>query len=223
MASPSREEITNAYQSALRAPAAPSAGGPQPVTALPPAAPPVARRPGAAAPQQLAATPLRRPPHRPPSPPRHAAGCRTLAGGDAVADRPAHGFGRTRDADESRQGAAPVRRHSAGPPAAGTRRGRAGRLAAFLLAQTYDPDVLGARDARTITPDLVAARAWYQKSSPARLRGRTAAPRPNAVSPRGIYATLSWTGACRHHDGVRLRSSRPDAENDTTRARSARA
>src|SRR5215470_14801375 len=37
--SPSREEISSAYQSALRTPAPPSppVGGPQPVTALPPA------------------------------------------------------------------------------------------------------------------------------------------------------------------------------------------
>jgi hypothetical protein len=38
-------------------------------------------------------------------------------------------------------------------------------LAAFLLAETYDPDVLGARDARSLTPDVVAARAWYQKAA----------------------------------------------------------
>ena len=37
--------------------------------------------------------------------------------------------------------------------------------AAFLLAQTYDPDVLGTRDARTITPDLAVARTWYQKAA----------------------------------------------------------
>jgi len=37
--------------------------------------------------------------------------------------------------------------------------------AAFLLAQTYDPDVLGSRDARTITPDPAAARSWYQKAA----------------------------------------------------------
>jgi len=38
-------------------------------------------------------------------------------------------------------------------------------IAAFLLAQTYDPDVLRSRDARSITPDLESARTWYQKAA----------------------------------------------------------
>ena len=37
--------------------------------------------------------------------------------------------------------------------------------AAFLLAQTYDPAVLGRLDSRSITPDPVAARNWYQKAA----------------------------------------------------------
>jgi hypothetical protein len=37
--------------------------------------------------------------------------------------------------------------------------------AAFLLAQTYDPAVLGVRDARTITPNAVMARDWYRKAA----------------------------------------------------------
>ena len=37
--------------------------------------------------------------------------------------------------------------------------------AALLLAQTYDPAVLGTPDARSITPDPAAARAWYQKAA----------------------------------------------------------
>lgn len=36
--------------------------------------------------------------------------------------------------------------------------------AALLLAQTYDPAVLGTPDARSITPDPATARAWYQKA-----------------------------------------------------------
>ena len=36
--------------------------------------------------------------------------------------------------------------------------------AAFLLAQTYDPAVLGVRDTRSITPDPVMARDWYRKA-----------------------------------------------------------
>ena len=37
--------------------------------------------------------------------------------------------------------------------------------AAFLLAQTYDPAVLGVRDARSIRPDPVMARDWYRKAA----------------------------------------------------------
>ena len=37
--------------------------------------------------------------------------------------------------------------------------------AAFLLAQTYDPAVLGVRDTRSITPDPVMAREWYRKAA----------------------------------------------------------
>ncbi len=37
--------------------------------------------------------------------------------------------------------------------------------AAFLLAQTYDPAVLGVRDTRSITPDPVTARDWYRKAA----------------------------------------------------------
>jgi TPR repeat protein len=36
--------------------------------------------------------------------------------------------------------------------------------AALLLAQTYDPAVLGTPDMRSITPDPATARAWYQKA-----------------------------------------------------------
>jgi hypothetical protein len=37
--------------------------------------------------------------------------------------------------------------------------------AALLLAQTYDPAVLGAQDMRSITPDPAMARNWYQKAA----------------------------------------------------------
>jgi hypothetical protein len=37
--------------------------------------------------------------------------------------------------------------------------------AAFILAQTYDPAVLGTQDSRSITPDPEAARLWYQKAA----------------------------------------------------------
>jgi hypothetical protein len=37
--------------------------------------------------------------------------------------------------------------------------------AAFILAQTYDPAVLGTPDARSIAPDLATAQLWYQKAA----------------------------------------------------------
>ncbi|WP_076863274.1 hypothetical protein [Bradyrhizobium mercantei] len=37
--------------------------------------------------------------------------------------------------------------------------------AALLLARTYDPDVLGALDKRSITPDPEMARHWYRKAA----------------------------------------------------------
>jgi hypothetical protein len=37
--------------------------------------------------------------------------------------------------------------------------------AALLLAQTYDPAVLGTLDMRSITPDPAMAREWYQKAA----------------------------------------------------------
>jgi TPR repeat protein len=37
--------------------------------------------------------------------------------------------------------------------------------AALLLAQTYDPAVLGTQDSRSITPDPAMARDWYQKAA----------------------------------------------------------
>ncbi|MGV7219571.1 hypothetical protein [Bradyrhizobium sp. UFLA05-112] len=37
--------------------------------------------------------------------------------------------------------------------------------AAFVLAQTFDPAVLGTKDTRSITADPAAARSWYQKAA----------------------------------------------------------
>jgi TPR repeat protein len=37
--------------------------------------------------------------------------------------------------------------------------------AALLLAQTYDPAVLGTADLRSITSDPARARDWYQKAA----------------------------------------------------------
>jgi hypothetical protein len=38
-------------------------------------------------------------------------------------------------------------------------------VAALMLAQTYDPDVLGTQDIRNITPDPATARTWYQRAA----------------------------------------------------------
>ena len=37
--------------------------------------------------------------------------------------------------------------------------------AALMLAGTYDPQVLGRQDMRSITPDPAMARVWYQKAA----------------------------------------------------------
>ena len=37
--------------------------------------------------------------------------------------------------------------------------------AALMLAQTYDPAVLGTPDVRNITPDPDKARSWYQRAA----------------------------------------------------------
>jgi hypothetical protein len=37
--------------------------------------------------------------------------------------------------------------------------------AALMLAQTYDPEVLGPQDTRNITPDPATARSWYQRAA----------------------------------------------------------
>jgi hypothetical protein len=168
MASPSREEISNAYQSAMRAPAAPPAGGPQPVTALPPAAPPVAAAP---APQQLAALP---PPAAAapvaPAPVAVATPVTPPVVGPSPVVMPSP-IVRHMDQDELAMlmNRAKGLLQSGDIPPARLLLERAAdaqdALAAYLLAQTYDPDVLGARDARTVTPDMVAARAWYQKAA----------------------------------------------------------
>ena len=37
--------------------------------------------------------------------------------------------------------------------------------AALMLAGTYDPQVLGSQDLRSVTPDPAAAKVWYQKAA----------------------------------------------------------
>jgi TPR repeat protein len=119
--SPTREEITTAYQSALqsRAPAAAA-----PAAAVPVAAPPVAAAPARRLDADELAALMKR-----------AKGL--IAIGDIASARLL--LERAADAQEA--------------------------SAALLLAQTYDPVVLGSQDTRSITPDPAAARTWYQKAA----------------------------------------------------------
>jgi hypothetical protein len=162
MVSPSREDIQNAYQSALQRapvvapPAAPPAAvvpvAPQPVvTAPPPAAPvpvvaappvaPVAVAPPATTPVVALPSPTASPAARRIDPDELAMLMKRARGLLASGDIPPARLLLERAADGQDPGAA------------------------FLLAQTYDPDVLGSRDARTITPDPATARSWYQKAA----------------------------------------------------------
>jgi TPR repeat protein len=119
--SPSRDEITAAYQGAIKSKVVaiePATQAAAPAEAAPPL--PAARR---IAPDELAAL-LKR-----------AKGL--LAIGDITSARLL--LERAADAQEAE--------------------------AALMLAGTYDPQVLGTQDMRSITPDPAAARLWYQKAA----------------------------------------------------------
>jgi hypothetical protein len=124
-ATPSREEITSAYQTALqsRAPAAaPAVVPPQvvaPVAVAPPPAAPQARKMDA---DELA-TLMKR-------------ARESLASGDIPVARLL------------------LERAADGQDAS----------AALMLAQTYDPAVLGTSDVRNITPEPDKAKSWYQRA-----------------------------------------------------------
>ncbi|WP_454615946.1 hypothetical protein [Bradyrhizobium cenepequi] len=133
---PSREQITAAYQEAIKggqavvrsvappsvAPPAPSAAPPAP-SAAPEASVPAAPQARRLAPDELSALMKR------------ANGL--LAIGDIAAARLL--LERAADAQEAD--------------------------AALLLARTYDPLVLGTKDARAITPDPAQARIWYRRAA----------------------------------------------------------
>jgi hypothetical protein len=137
---PTREEITTAYQSALqrRAPAEAAV-----VAVAPAAPPPEVAAPVTAAPVTEAA---------PVAPPPPAPAPRKI------------------DADEL---ATLLKRAKASLavgdiPVARLLLERAANVepsAAFMLAETYDPAVLGTPDARSIAPDPAAARRWYQRAA----------------------------------------------------------
>ena len=127
---PSREDISNAYQSAAQNRAAPAAAPPAVAVAPPVAAPPVAVPPPVAA-----------PPARQLDPEEVALLMKRardlLSSGDIPPARLL--LRRAADAGEAN--------------------------AALLLAQTYDPDVLGTQDVRNINPDIAMARTWYQRAA----------------------------------------------------------
>jgi hypothetical protein len=161
MVSPSREDIQNAYQSALqRAPVVAPPAAP-PAAVLPAAPPPVVTAPPPVAPSPVVAAPVIAPvavvppaaaPVALPSPTASPAARRIDPDELAMLIKRAKGLLASGDIPPARlllERAADAQEPSA----------------AFLLAQTYDPDVLGTRDARTVTPDPAAARTWYQKAA----------------------------------------------------------
>jgi TPR repeat protein len=139
-AQPSREAITSAYQSALqsRAPAAAPAVAPPSATVPVAVAPPSATVPVAVAPAAA-----------PPPPPSQ--------GRRIDADELAMLMKRARESLSA--GDIPVARLLLERAADGQ-----DPNAALMLAQTYDPVVLGTSDVRNITPEPDKARAWYQRA-----------------------------------------------------------
>ncbi len=133
---PSREEISTAYQAAVQN-RAPAA--PPPAAAAAPA--PVAAPPMAALAPPLAPAPVAPPAVRRMDPDELASLMQRargfLATGDLMSARLL--LERAADAQEVD--------------------------AALMLAQTYDPDVLGTSDVRNIIPEPAKARAWYQKAA----------------------------------------------------------
>jgi hypothetical protein len=134
---PSREDISNAYQAALqnRAPAPAAAA---PLAAIAPVAvvPPAAPAAVAAPPVAAAPQPVRR------ADPEEMANLMQRA----------KGFLSSGDLMSARlllERAAELQNADA----------------ALLLAQTYDPEVLGTSDVRNTTPEPAQARAWYQKAA----------------------------------------------------------
>jgi len=141
---PSREEISNAYQAALnRAPTTTAPPAPQAATPPQAAAPPLAAiAPVAVAPAAVA----------PPAPAPVPQARRMSADDLATLMQRAKGFLATGDLMSARlllERAADAQEADA----------------ALMLAQTYDPDVLGAADVRNTVAEPAKARAWYQKAA----------------------------------------------------------
>jgi hypothetical protein len=154
---PTREDISSAYQSAMqnRSVAAPppvavstpnvitptfvTPSAPQPVVAPPAAAvpppAPVAIAPLAVAPPMAAPSAKRIDPEEVSSLMKRAR--ELLAAGDIPSARL-------------------LLKRAAGAPDV---------TAAYMLAQTYDAEMLGTQDVRNVTPDMATARAWYEKAA----------------------------------------------------------
>ena len=133
---PTRAEITNAYQSALQSSAVQSRA---PAAAAPAAAAPVAVAPTAAAP--VATAPVAAPPARKLDADELATLMNRARALLAAGDIPPARLLLERAADAQEPGAA------------------------LLLARTYDPEVLGTRDTRNIITDPATARAWYERAA----------------------------------------------------------
>ncbi len=138
MVSPSREEIQNAYQSALQRAPAPAEA---PMVSAPPAPAVVAIvQPAVVGPTALP-SPAASPAARQMDPDELAMLIKRAKGllvsGDIAPARLL--LERAADAQEP--------------------------SAAFLLAQSYDPDVLRSSGGISITPDIESARTWYQKAA----------------------------------------------------------
>jgi hypothetical protein len=134
---PSREQITAAYQEAIKGGQVPrSAAAPSTAPPAPSAAPPAPSAAAQAAPPAAApAPPVRRlSPDELGTLLKRANSLLTI--GDIAAARLL--LERAADAQEAD--------------------------AALLLARTYDPLVLGTKDARSITPDPALARIWYRRA-----------------------------------------------------------
>jgi hypothetical protein len=142
-ASPSRDEIAAAYQSAIKgnkvaAPEPVAQEAPREVAALAPTAPVVAVAPAVREPIPVTreAAPARRiDPDELTALLKRAKSL--LAIGDITSARLL--LERAADAQEAE--------------------------AALMLAGTYDPQVLGSQDLRSVTPDAAAAKVWYQKAA----------------------------------------------------------
>jgi hypothetical protein len=133
---PTRDEISSAYQNAMQGRAPPAPVAPAAAVAPPVTAAPMVAAPVAAAPA-IAAPPPARTIDAEELALLMKRAKEMLSAGDIPAARLL--LRRAADAQEP--------------------------TAALMLAQTYDPDVLGTQDARNIIPDPEAARVWYQKAA----------------------------------------------------------